>query len=494
MDRKGFAQALVLLSLLLYTSAHADFPAAVKEYNEGHFDVARAEFLALAELGDAASQFNLGAMALHGQGEPEDLGVAVGWLMASEENGSHRLTPEKLADLRAKLTDAQRQTAEDILNRYGRAGLLKTALPVPNGARCTNLVPARPHRMPAVDSSYYPRRGLLQAQNGFVIVQLTVGVDGVPRDPEILMSVPDATYSAAAVAVSLQATFEPALQGGVPVESKSAMKVAFNVSGVGVLWNVGRLKTLRESALTGDPTAQYWIGLAATLDPSLGIPGEQAYRLLVSAAQGGQPQAQYWAANRFMSLGNCDAQTKKLPWLRAAAKSGDGASELALALDLLNGGPSPEQQAEARSLLQQAAQSENFYVRKHVTALMAASPLDAIRDPARAAQLAQLLTRDAIQTDPQMFEAIAAAQAVNADFKAAAESQETAITKANGLHWNTQLMQERLEEYRKSHPWFGDVFAMPPPVKSGPMQPGAELARESPPRRASPAGSAGAGV
>ena len=43
----------------------------MSEYNAGHYEVAHAQFLALAELGDCPSQFNLGAMALKGQGVPE---------------------------------------------------------------------------------------------------------------------------------------------------------------------------------------------------------------------------------------------------------------------------------------------------------------------------------------------------------------------------------------------------------------------------------------
>src|SRR4029077_8231248 len=70
---------------------HADFQAALREYNAGHYDVAHAQFLALAELGDCSSQFNLGAMALQGQGGPKDAGSGVGWLQAAAGNGCERV-------------------------------------------------------------------------------------------------------------------------------------------------------------------------------------------------------------------------------------------------------------------------------------------------------------------------------------------------------------------------------------------------------------------
>ena len=66
---------------------HADFQAALREYNAGHYELAHAHFLALAELGDCSSQFNLAAMALKGQGGPKDAGSGVGWQQAAAGNG-----------------------------------------------------------------------------------------------------------------------------------------------------------------------------------------------------------------------------------------------------------------------------------------------------------------------------------------------------------------------------------------------------------------------
>jgi hypothetical protein len=57
-----------LCSALAPLAAHADFASALANYRAGKFAAAHAEFLELAELGDGPSQFNLGAMSLHGQG------------------------------------------------------------------------------------------------------------------------------------------------------------------------------------------------------------------------------------------------------------------------------------------------------------------------------------------------------------------------------------------------------------------------------------------
>src|SRR5580704_17601528 len=116
-------RALVCGAVLASQVAHADFRQGLKEYTSGNYETAHAEFLALAELGDGASQFNLGAMALQGQAGPKDVGVGVGWLLAAADNGYVNMPAEKLAAMKSKLTEAQQKTAQGILDHYGRAAL-----------------------------------------------------------------------------------------------------------------------------------------------------------------------------------------------------------------------------------------------------------------------------------------------------------------------------------------------------------------------------------
>jgi TonB family protein len=169
---------------------------------------------------------------MQGQAGPKDLATAVGWLTAAADNGYRGLAPEKLAALRGKLTAEQRKTAEDIASHYGRLGLQNTALPIPPAsAHCNNLSPAHVRHSEVVDSAFYPRSGRYANKNGFVIVQFTIGVDGVVRDPEILMAVPTPDFSAAAVEYWMQARFDPAVQDGVPVESKVFMKNKYEMTG-----------------------------------------------------------------------------------------------------------------------------------------------------------------------------------------------------------------------------------------------------------------------
>lgn len=469
MNTRRVVGVLAVIAALASSMANADFQEALRQYNAGAYDAAHGQFLALAELGDGASQFNLGAMALRGQGGPKDYATGVGWLLAAAENGYSKLAPEKLGAMEAKLTEEQRRVAQGIVSHYGHAALLTTVLPPPDfEAACPDVVSAK---LLQDGPLVYPFYAQHESQDGIVITELTIGVDGLARDPEVLMAAPKDEFPAAAIDALLQGRFEPATQKGVPVESKLQTKTVFMMNGQGFLWRAGALKQLRTAADAGIPAGQYIVGLAATLDASVGIPTEDARKLLVSAAQGGNAEAQYWVGRRLEHLTLCHGDETKLPWLRQSAASGDGSAQLAVAMTLLSTAPTPEQLTQIRSLLGRAAESDSFYVRKHVTALMAASPLEGLRNPATALVVGKKLLKGDIQSDPQMFEALAAAYAVTGDFSGAVATQATGIKKAKKLYWNTSLMEERLATYRASKPWVGDLFLLPPATTVPPPLP-----------------------
>src|ERR1700686_2328183 len=120
---RSVCATLTLSALSSATPVHADFQTALGEYNAGPYDVAHAQVLALAELGDCSSQFNLGAMALKGQGGPKDAGSGVGWLQAAAGNGCERLVGNKVAHLPGKLSADESRAAAGIVARYGRDAL-----------------------------------------------------------------------------------------------------------------------------------------------------------------------------------------------------------------------------------------------------------------------------------------------------------------------------------------------------------------------------------
>lgn len=442
-----------LAAVALAAAAHADFNAALADYKAGHYDTARRQFISMGELGDCSSQFNLGVMVLHGQGGAKDVGMGLGWLEAAATNGCEEMAAGQVASLKGALSPQEEKTAADIVARYGHEALHAQGIVDPD-LNCNERSRAAAKQSPAPE---YPASG--KKRNGLVIGELTVGVDGHGRDPEILFAAPDEAFAVAAVEAWLHSRFTPATRNGTPVESRLQVRVAFNVAGGEALWSSAPYKDQRAAAEAGDPAAEYQVGLAATADPSVGLSASRGTQLVIFAARDGNPAAQYWLGEQLRAVAACHPQVTGAAWLRHAAAGGDPAAQVVLATDLLGASPTEAQVGEARKLLEHAAGTDSYYARKHVVALLAASPLAALRDPAAARQVASRLSAGGIQSDPQLFEALAAAAAAGGDFAAAVSQQETAIRKARDLTWDTHAMEERLASYKSGKAWQGDLFA-----------------------------------
>jgi TPR repeat protein len=449
MNRSTRWAALAAVALAA-PAVRADFNAALADYKAGHYDSARRAFSSMAELGDCSSQFNLGVMTLQGQGGAKDVGAGVGWLEAAAANGCQELVGGRVASLQGALSTGEQRTAADILAHYGHEAL-RTQGVVEPALDCRERVPAVVLQGPAPE---YPSAG--KGRNALVIGELTVGVDGYARDPEILLSVPDPVFASAAIEAWMHSRFTPATHNGAPVESRQQVRLLFNLAGAEPLWSTAPYKDQRAAAEAGDAQAGYLVGLAATAGSAPGIGPAHGTQLLIDAARDGNPQAQYWLALQLRAVRLCHPGSRGTAWLEHAAAAGDSAAQLALATDLTAAGGA--QLERARALLESAATSDSYYVRKHVLALLAASPLDALRDAATARQLAARLAAGDVQSDPQLFEVLAAADAAGDDLAGAVARQQTAIRKAHELGWDTRAMEQRLAVYKDRKPWRGALF------------------------------------
>ena len=434
------------------TAASGQFQAALSEYRAGHYDAAHAQFLSLAELGDCSAQFNLAAMALHGEGGPKDQGSGVGWLEAAAGNGCGQLVGNRLTALTPKLSAQETSAAAAIVARYGPEALHAQGVVNPEFS-CRDTTRASVASATAAD---LPDAARGRHEPALVITALTVGADGRARDPEVLLALPPEGFAGTTVEAWLNSQFTPAQRDARPVASRLETKTLFAPGDSQASSEL--VQRARPAADAGDPAAVYQIGLIALLDPSLGISTARAGQLLVDAAREGNPDAQYWVGSQLRASAACHPQADGAVWLRHAAAGGNGAAQLLLARELLGSAPEASQLARARALLAQAAGADSYYVRKHVVALLASSPLDEVRDPPKALELAQRLAAGEIRADPQMYEVVAAAYAANGDFHNAAAQQQLAMQKARVIGWNTRPMAERLDAYRHSRAWRGDLL------------------------------------
>jgi TPR repeat protein len=444
--------ALAAGALIGAEAAAGDFHSALADYHAGRYEAARAQFLALAELGNCSAQFNLAAMALHGQGGATDTGSGAGWLQSAAGNGCGDLVGNRLTALRDKLTADEARTAADIVAHYGPEALAAQGVLNPQLA-CYDWTPPRAIAVTTAE----PPAAARGQQPAMVITALMVGTDGRPRDPEILLAVPGEAFAPAAIEAWLNSTFATAQRGADPLAARLETKTVFPDGAR--LADAGVIRQARSAAQADDPAAAYLVGLVAMHDSSLGLSAVQAKELVLGAAREGNADAQYWVGSQLRASAPCHPHTRGAVWLRHAADGGNAAAQLLLAADLLAGAPGASQTAQARTLLAQAARSNNYYVRKHVIALLATSPLDAVRDPHAALELASQLGAGPIRTDPQLYETVAAAYAANGDFRNAAAQQQLALQKARELRWDTRTMAQRLDDYRRGTAWRGDLLA-----------------------------------
>ena len=456
------ALAFTVVSLLFAIDARADFLRALERYRAGDYEHAREEFSELAALGDGSSQYNLGVMWIQGQGGPKDNGSGVGWLAAATENGYVGLPPDRLKAMQAKLSPEEKKAADDTVASYGRAAMEAHVLPLKDAFQMGCGERSKP-KFKARRLEY--AQGLKQkGSNGVAILTITVAPDGTVHDPEVVMTVPEKGVAAVAVQSVISFTFEPITIDGQPATVRGHFNFKYVMDGTSGVWNVESLKKMRANADLGVPENQFFMGLAGLIDPLPGFSSEDAASMLLKAAQGGQPKAQRLVAERLRTSEKCAEQEKGKweRWLRASVRGGDNIARVQLASAMLEREPlTPGDLSESQSLLVTAAESTEPYAVKHALALLAASPIDAVRNPALALKRAEFLRQEETVSDPVSHEVIAAANAASGQFDLAVVSQKRALEKAQRLRWDTALISERLARYQNNQTWTGDLFALP---------------------------------
>lgn len=75
----------------------------------------------------------------------------------------------------------------------------------------------------------YPPAALRKQQQGWVEVEFTVGVDGKVRDAAVVKADPPRVFDREAVRSIQRSSFEPANDGGKPVEARTRRKIEFRL-------------------------------------------------------------------------------------------------------------------------------------------------------------------------------------------------------------------------------------------------------------------------
>ncbi len=416
-------------------------------------------------------------MALRGRGDTKDRGAGVGWLEAALSNGCRQQVGERIPALLASLNPEEARAAAASRARVTspcrrRGSALRTLSATIRLRRESWKQPPRSIRASRAGS---PRRRSSSRRSRWAR-------DNFARDPEVLLSVPDGGFAAAAVEAWLNSRFAPASRRGVAIESRLQAKLRFARVPRGI-WPARRLLPGcagggrgERSGLAVPRGTHRQPGLLTRCDAR--ARGTNAHerrtrrqpcRTVLGGDAGGRRRRP------------CHPQDpRELAGLRHAAEGGSGSAAVVEAEQLLRATPAQAQVVEARALLARAAATAGYNAR--------GTPWRCSRPPrwrpctmhTLALKVARELLAGEIQSDPQMFEAVAAAYAANKDFREASAQQRVAITKASALGWNTAAMQRRLSAYRADRLWTGDLFAAPAEARM-PRHPGCGAVR----RRAS---------
>lgn len=447
--------AMVLFALALPICANADIGAAMDAYKNKEFDKAFEQFQQLAQLGNAQAQYALGVMYVRGEGTSPNNLLAYGWLKLAADNGQAKakaLVPK----LRADMIDESIGAAERLVSRFAASALNERLMPkILQNCEYQGMTRPKAKKMVA---PIYPRGAQKAGVEGSVLVELTVAADGTVRDTRVVRAFPIDVFEPEVLRVTPKWLFEAPMRDGTPTMVVVTYWFVFTMDKKAISIADKRWFTdIKQKAEAGEPAAQYVYAMILSGDPEFQEPWGNVLPWIERSAQAGFASAQYQLGESLLTGRGCEPDSDKaIQWITIAAQQDQPEAEVSLARLLLKAGPSYDAQ-KALFWLNRAAEQGGVRANKYLAALLASSTEERIRDPVRALDLIAKVDRGDAK-EPTTIEIRAAALANSGDFKAAVKSQSLAIDRAAILNWDVSPMKVRLEAYKNSQPWYGELI------------------------------------
>lgn len=462
-SRQGAALLLLAALAWLLPPAHADLYSASDEYKKADYAHAFADFMALAELGQPQAQFNVAAMYEAGNGVAQSDIHAYAWAALAAENGF--AGAQKLADgIRPRLAPGSERIAGWFTAPYTPAALNQSLMPVT--VRLTSAAIAEQRKWikqcnpVSVYEWVYPEEANEHGMEGQVFASYILMPDGTARIPRIVLDVPPGVFADATRKSILLDKFAPLPAGSRPIHCATYYRYTTG-RGRSVYDYPGLAAYVHESerqANAGDPSAQLTYGMLLVGLPQLNKTSNAGLPWFLRAAQAGLPLAQFEVGYSLTIGLACQRdEVKALKWLRMAADQNEPNAEVSLAMEAMEGSPGFGDMTTARGWLEKAAAQGNLDGKLYLSALLAAAPDPAVRDPRRALELLGPVMSE-LDDDPTAREIQAAAQAAEGDFTDAVSSEKSAIRQAHHLKWDLAPLKGRLADYQSGKPWYGDLL------------------------------------
>ncbi|HYB63748.1 MAG TPA: hypothetical protein VEC59_00650, partial [Steroidobacteraceae bacterium] len=422
-------------------------------YRKGDYERALHDYRELAELGQPTAQFNLAIMYTKGQGTPQSDINAYAWATLAAEGGEAHA--QALADeLRPLLAPGSEKIANDIAAPFRREELDARLMPkIEDTSReaCGKFTAPRMGYPPGVGWNV----------QGNVFAEFVVLPDGRARHARILYGVPVGVFEGTVREAVLHLQFAVRAPDSAPAHCSVMFRFAAlgqdasDYPGLRAFVSKTRVK-----AEAGDVPSEEMYGMLLEGFPQLGRGARDALPWFLKAAQAGAPTAQYEVGSSLLHGIGCRCEaTKGEVWLRKAAEADQPDAQVTLAQYALRGSPDTAATEQAKLWLERAVKSGNHDGMLYLSALLAATPVNSLRDPARALHLLEGVKGD-LRGDPAEFEIRAAAEASAGDFAQAVKSEREAIDRAAKLHWDLSSLRERLASYQNQKPWFGSLLAL----------------------------------
>ena len=463
--------ALLLGALANALPARADLYSALDTFKKGDYSSAFQQFLALAKLGQPLAQLDVAYMYESGQGTRQSDIHAYAWAVLAARNGEAKglkLSQQLLPTL--ALAPGSRRIAAWITADYTPEALERTLLPrkspaaAPDPTQRGREQPCRPVKLYRPS---FPLREQMDGEQGRLLVAFSVLPDGTTRLPHVLFETPlpnRSDFEFLTRQSILRSRFPPR-PGVGPVECALYYQfVASYLSASDYPQLESYLHRARRHARAGDPMAALVYGTMLAGLPQLHENRRAALRWLVKAAQAGIAAGEFDTGASLLTgwgmtgWGSASDIRKGLRWLRLAAAQNDPDAEALLAQWQLRGTPDLAAAQQAVLWLDQAAAQDNDFGDLYLSAVLAAWPQPAIRNPERALLLEKKAFEDGTGVDPTGLEIRAAAHAAAGNFNRAVRSEREALAKARDLHWNLAPLEQRLKRYEAREPWYGNLL------------------------------------
>ena len=448
----------LLVAASLFAPARADLFTAQLAYQMGDYERASKDYRELAELGQPQAQFNLAIMYAKGQGVRQSELNAYAWATLAAEGGLAQ--GQALAEeLRPQLAPGSEKIADDIRAPFSRAALDARLMPkldkdqdAAERARC--------HLMKA-GRLVYPRDAQRAGIQGNVVVEMTVLADGSVRNPRIAYAEPVGVFEPAARGLALRLRWQSAEAQSKPVHCQMMFRFALQGTNRADYPDLESfVSETRNKAERGDTSSELMYGLLLAGFPQLGRSPVDAVPWFLKAAQGGSRTGQYMVGTSLLFGMGCRCEENKGEvWLRKAAEADQPNAQVTLAAYALRGTPDTANIRRAAVWLERAAAHGDHDGMYYLAALLAATPVEGLRDPKRALSLLEKVWKD-VSDNPTAFEIRAAAQAASGAFADALRSERRAIATAENLKWDLGPLNERLAHYGSQQPWYGELLAL----------------------------------